>query len=115
MSQPLLPDNCTLIDATAHQARPRMAVAIEGDRIQAVCPASGLRPKPYHHRIDLNGAVLLPGLWDVHCHLGVYYPAPEGVSLFGTEAERTLRTLRHAADALRAGVTALRVVGEACC
>jgi len=58
-----------------------MAVAIEGDRIQAVCPASGLRPKPYHHRIDLNGAALLPGMWADICvfdpdriaHMATYF------------------------------------------
>lgn len=113
MSQPLFLDNCTLIDATHHEPRPHMAVAIADGRIQRAAPVSELRPEPNVQTVDLGGAYLLPGLWDMHCHLGVYYPDPEGVSLFETEAERTLRALRHAADALEAGVTGLRVAGEA--
>jgi imidazolonepropionase-like amidohydrolase len=114
MKPSLFLDHCTVIDATVPGARPGMAVALLGDRIQAVGPASELQPQPYHQVVDLGGGALLPGLWDVHCHPGVYYPDPEGVSLFETEAERTCRTLRNLTDALHAGVTALRVGGEAC-
>jgi imidazolonepropionase-like amidohydrolase len=44
----------------------------------------------------------------------VYYPDPDGTALFEIEAERMYRSLRHVTDALSAGVTALRVCGEAC-
>lgn len=113
MSQTLFLDHCHLIDATSPQVRNDMAVVIANHQIEAVAPANELRPKPGQQYINLAGAYLLPGLWDVHCHLGVYYPDPQAVSLFETEAERTLRALRHVMDALQAGVTGLRVAGEA--
>lgn len=90
-----------------------MAVLLEGGRIQEVAQVGGLRPRAHHQLMDLKGAALLPGLWDTHCHPGVYYPDPEGISLFETEAERTLRALHNLTGALQAGVTALRVGGEA--
>ncbi len=113
MSQTLFLDHCHLIDATSPQVRNDMAVVIANHQIEAVAPANELRPKPGQQYINLAGAYLLPGLWDVHCHLGVYYPDPQAVSLFETEAERTLRALRHVMDALQTGVTGLRVAGEA--
>jgi imidazolonepropionase-like amidohydrolase len=107
-------DNCTLVDATMDRARPGMAVALEGGRVRAVAPVAELRPSDQQPCIDLNGAALLPGLWDAHVHPGVYYPDPGAVSLFETESERTLRILGNLTDALKAGVTGLRVGGEAC-
>ncbi len=93
-------DNCTLIDARDPGAQPGMTVSISSGKIQDVGLANELRPTPDQQYIDLDGACLLPGLWDVHCHLGVYYPDPKAVSLFETEAERALRAHRHAQDAL---------------
>jgi imidazolonepropionase-like amidohydrolase len=113
MTRSLFLDNCTLVDATDRNARPGMAVSLKGDRIESVGPASQLRPGPHHTVVDMKGAHLLPGLWDCHCHLGVYYPDPNATAYFETESERTLRALRHVNDALHAGVTALRVAGEA--
>lgn len=113
MSQSLFLDHCTLIDATSPEARSEMAVVITGKQIEAVGERNTLEPDSSQRYIDLAGACLLPGLWDVHCHLGVYYPDPQAISLFETEAERALRALRHVTDALNVGVTALRVAGEA--
>lgn len=113
MSRSLFLDHGHLIDATSPSARADMAVVIVDGQIETVRPANELRPRPDQHYLDLAGAYLLPGLWDVHCHLGVYYPDPQATSLFETEAERTLRALRHVTDALQVGVTGLRVAGEA--
>ncbi|MFN8475350.1 MAG: amidohydrolase family protein [Anaerolineae bacterium] len=112
MAPSLFLDNCTLIDATHSRPRPGMAVVITDTRIAEIALATELRPAAGQHVVDLSGAYLLPGLWDCHCHLGVYYPDPNAESLFETPAERTLRALRHATDALQAGVTALRAAGE---
>ena len=113
MSHSLFLDNCTLIDACDRKARPGMAISIDNGEIQVVALTTDLKPDLHQQYIDLNGAFLLPGLWDVHCHLGVYYPDPKAVSLFETEAERALRAHRHAQDALHAGVLGARVAGEA--
>jgi imidazolonepropionase-like amidohydrolase len=105
--------NARIIDCVGDDLRPVVGtVVIEGGLIAAVelgpprAPARGTA-------IDLRGAYLLPGLWDVHCHPGGMVPDPHRVSLFESEAERTLRAARNTMAALRAGVVALRAVGEA--
>jgi imidazolonepropionase-like amidohydrolase len=62
--------------------------------------------------IDLDGAFLLPGLWSVHTHLGAIFPDAKKMTVGESVADRTIRSGRNALDALRAGFTSLRVVGE---
>lgn len=105
--------NCAVIDCVSDQLEPVAAtVIIEGESIARIergspPPAAGATV------LDLGGAYLLPGLWDVHCHPGGMIPDPNRVSYFETEAECTLRALRNTTAALRAGITALRAVAEA--
>jgi imidazolonepropionase-like amidohydrolase len=87
-------------------------VVIENGRIASVDHTTAAPPPDAASVIDLAGAYVLPGLWDMHCHPGGMIPDPHRVSLFETEAERTLRAVRNTQAALRAGVTALRAVGE---
>ena len=105
--------NAQIIDCVGDDPRPVAgAVVIEGGLIAAVEPGPPRTPAA-GAAIDLRGAYLLPGLWDVHCHPGGMIPDPHRVSLFESEAERTLRAARNTMAALRAGVVALRAVGDA--
>ena len=105
--------NARIIDCVGDDLRPVVGtVVIEGGLIAAVEPGSPPAPAG-GAAIDLRGAYLLPGLWDVHCHPGGMIPDPNRVSLFESEAGRTLRATRNTMAALRAGVVALRAVGEA--
>ena len=65
----LLLTNAWLVDGTGSEASPNTWVKIEGDRIAAVGqgtppPAAGARV------LDLAGKTILPGLADMHVHLG---------------------------------------------
>ena len=62
-------DNVTLIDGTGQPAQAGMSVAIDGGRFVTVTPtavAGDLKGR----RIDGKGRWLIPGLMDVHIHLG---------------------------------------------
>ncbi len=66
--QTLIFDHVTVIDATGAKARPNVSVEIDGDRIgkigkKLVAPVGA-------QRIEAKGKFLIPGLWDMHMHLG---------------------------------------------
>lgn len=45
-------------------------VLIRGDRIEAVGPTDAFKPPAGAEIIDARGKAILPGLWDMHVHLG---------------------------------------------
>jgi imidazolonepropionase-like amidohydrolase len=97
---------CQLIDATRPEPRPDAWVRVDGNEIREVGQGRAPRGEAV---LDLGGAWLLPGLWDVHTHL-------RSSTWTGTETPRPLPEIvlehgKNAMDALRAGVTSLRVVG----
>ena len=56
-----------VVDVESGAVRPDRTVVIEGDRIRAIttsAPAGG-------RTIDARGAYMIPGLWDMHVHLGM--------------------------------------------
>ena len=58
-----------LFDSETEQIVPDVTVVIAGDRIAAVGDASTPIP-PGARVVDAAGKTLLPGLWDMHVHLG---------------------------------------------
>jgi imidazolonepropionase-like amidohydrolase len=102
----LLLKGCHLVDATSPEVRRDQYVLVEEGTIRHV---GGGRPPAADRTLDLGGAYLLPGLWDVHTHLrtttwtGPSLPsdAPEAIYSYGW----------CAMEALQVGVTAMRVVG----
>lgn len=72
--------NCRLVDGTGQSAAAPATVVIAEDRI-AWCgapadPAAPL-PEPDDRVTDLRGLTVLPGLFNVHAHLGLRLPFPE--------------------------------------
>src|SRR5690242_17451288 len=61
--------NCTLIDCVNPTPAKNASVVIENGRISEIL-TDGRRPQPLADTtvIDLAGAYLMPGLWDVHIH-----------------------------------------------
>jgi imidazolonepropionase-like amidohydrolase len=45
-------------------------IVIEGNRISAIGPSSSVRVPPAVRRIDVKGKTIVPGLVDVHAHVG---------------------------------------------
>lgn len=105
--------NCRVVDGTGKPALENATLKIEGDRIAQVGSAGDFGAfEPGAATIDLQGATVLPGLWNMHVHLGLTFPFPRRRVAMETPVERAFRCARKAADALQAGVTTLRCVGE---
>jgi imidazolonepropionase-like amidohydrolase len=57
-----------LIDCVEPRVRPDIAVLVEDGRIRAILPSGEMGSVEDAQTIDLKGAYLMPGLWDVHIH-----------------------------------------------
>jgi imidazolonepropionase-like amidohydrolase len=101
--------NSHVIDATSQEPR-ELTVVVEGTDIVDLLPPGSPVSSDNAQEIDLRGSWLLPGLWDVHTHIGRGIPDPgwrdESI------AERTTRAGRDCMNALALGITGMRVVGE---
>jgi imidazolonepropionase-like amidohydrolase len=62
----------TIIDATGAPAKADMTVIVTGNRIAKIAPSSAFRPPAGAQVLDGAGKFLIPGLWDMHVHLGDY-------------------------------------------
>ena len=79
---PMVLTNCNLIDCVTEGVLPDATVVVDGGCIVSV--ASGQEPTltpgfEEEKILDLAGAYLLPGLWDVHIH--PEYPNPAGTTV----------------------------------
>ena len=60
----------TLIDGTG--ALPGVTtVVVEGDRIVAIARSGRERPPAHATIVDGRGKYLIPGMWDMHVHIGI--------------------------------------------
>jgi hypothetical protein len=59
-----------VVDVERGRLLPDHTVAIKGDRIVAVSPTSRVGLGATARIIDGNGKFVIPGLWDMHAHLG---------------------------------------------
>jgi imidazolonepropionase-like amidohydrolase len=97
--------NASLIDCVRPGVQAAARVAVDNGRIAEVSDGSG-PAAPDARVIDLQGAYLLPGLWDVHVHLE--WPRVPAA----TVADLTVQYALNAAEGLtESGVTAIRTAG----
>ena len=100
--------NCNIIDCVSPDPRPQSSVIIESGRIAEVLDARRSPDTRDARVIDLDGAYLLPGLWDIHIH--PEYPIPPGQ----TVAEQTALFGQGLMQGLtEAGVVGVRTGGAA--
>jgi len=105
--------NCTVIDCTGEPPRKDMTVVIEGDKIAELNPGAHKDKAGEGERVfDLEGSYVLPGLWSAHTHLGDLFP--DTARLMHTESaiDCAIRGGRNAMDALRQGITGIRLLGD---
>jgi imidazolonepropionase-like amidohydrolase len=104
--------NCTLVDPHDDAPRRGCAVLVHGERIAAVGDYDDLAAAAGDAAMwDLDGAYVLPGLMNMHVHLGLVLPGM--TDLVGeVPAARALRMAQNARETLQAGVTTVRLVGE---
>jgi len=90
-----------------------MSVIIEEDRISELKAGMyGSSTGEGERVLDLEGGYVLPGLWDVHAHLGDLIPDPKYLLEPESPIDYAIRAGRNAIDALQAGFTGIRIVGE---
>ena len=105
--------NCTIIDCTGKPPMNDMTVIIENNNIAALEAGEyAWEPVEGERVFDLDGGYVLPGLWDVHAHLGDLIPDPKHLLENESPVDYAIRAGRNAMDSLRAGVTGIRVLGE---
>jgi imidazolonepropionase-like amidohydrolase len=63
-------ENFTLIDGTGRPPVPQAAMVITDGRISWIGPKSRLKPPPGAARTDLSGKYVMPGIINLHGHLG---------------------------------------------
>ena len=105
--------NCTVVDGTRAEPLEDAAIVVEDDRIVACGPASSVKPAAPDRTIDLHGMTALPGLINLHVHYGLVLPGAQQAKYRDeTEASLALRMAQNAREALNAGITTTRSVGE---
>jgi imidazolonepropionase-like amidohydrolase len=62
--------HATLIDGTGAPPRRDMTVVVRGDTVIAVGPTGAVAVPDESRVIDATGKFLMPGLWDMHAHIG---------------------------------------------
>ena len=89
-------------------------VLVEGERIIAIGAAGEVDVPDDAEVIDTGGKWLIPGLMNMHVHLGLVLPGRMAAELADeTEAELALRMAAAARESLQAGVTTIRMPGGA--
>ena len=108
--------NCSIVDATTDAARPDSGIWVRSGSIATVGPVDAVLAEARtdgHDVIDMGGAHVLPGLINMHVHLGLKLPGKQSVDLANeTAAALGLRMAANARAALEAGVTTVRLVAE---
>ena len=87
--------HATLIDCVHPVAQPDCSVLLEDGRIQAIFQPGGVPAVGEAEVIDLRGAWLIPGLWDVHIPPDYFntladMPLADQVTLFGSRLQSAL-------------------------
>ncbi|HMN79637.1 MAG TPA: amidohydrolase family protein [Burkholderiaceae bacterium] len=99
--------HATLIDCVTPAPRADVAVLIEDGRIREIFAAGAAPAIGDAEVVDLKGAFLMPGLWDVHVHPDYFasladMPLTEQVTLFGHKLQQAL---------LESGIVGFRSAG----
>ena len=84
------------------------AVVLDGKRIRAVGTADELRRRFPEKEIRLEGCTLMPGMIDMHTHIGYYYGEKNADRLAEDRMLRAYFIGKRMEDTLKAGVTTIR-------
>lgn len=99
-------DNCHVVDIVSSKIEENVKILIEGERIAKIS-----KNVTEGKTIDLSGRYVLPGLFNMHNNLSLVFPFKD-TDPNESPAITALRCYRRAHDALVAGITTLRTVGE---
>jgi len=103
----------TVVAIDGGAPRQNAVVLIEGDRISQVGAAGAVAVPANARVVSMKGKWLIPGLMNMHVHLGLKLPGAAGAALASeTDPQEVLRMASNARLSLLSGVTTLRLVGE---
>ena len=90
------------------------AVLVRDGTIERVGPADALRAAaPGEEAVTYSGATLMPGMIDLHNHIGYFDGQPNRQDFIRYPALQAIFAVRRMADTLKAGVTTIRDVASA--
>ena len=103
----------TVVDLEGKAPIENAVILVEGERIAAIGNTSEVKIPDGAQQIDVGGAWLIPGLMNMHVHLGLVLPGKMKAELQGeSEAALALRMAANARESLQAGVTTIRLTGD---
>lgn len=103
----------TVVDLEGGRPLVDAVIAIDGDRIAAIGSRDDVEVPSDAELIDADGAWLIPGLMNMHVHLGLKLPGKMAFELANeSDGELILRMAAAARDTLNAGVTTIRMPGD---
>jgi imidazolonepropionase-like amidohydrolase len=103
----------TVVDLEGKSPIEDAVVLIKGERITAVGSADTVTVPSDTEVINARGKWLIPGLMNMHVHLGLKLPGKLAAELANeTEGELTLRMAANARMVLMAGITTIRLPGD---
>src|SRR6266478_2595749 len=95
---PLMIRDITIIDCTGHAARPAMSLLISDGHIADIGPAARVKAPANAEILDGRGKYLIPGLWNMHVHLGAYADGKRALSAFLAEGITSVRDMGSPLD-----------------
>ena len=105
--------NANVVDVDTSKAQSGAVVLVADGKIQAVGNASSVTIPAGAKVVDMQGKYLVPGLMNMHVHLGLKLPGLEGLQLANENlASQALRMASNARRSLLSGTTTVRLVGE---
>ncbi|WP_129780699.1 amidohydrolase family protein [Peristeroidobacter soli] len=74
-------EHVTVVDVQAGRLLPDQTVVWQRSRIMAAGPSKGVAVPPGAQRVDGKGRFVMPGLWDMHVHVGTPEAAADELTL----------------------------------
>ncbi len=103
----------TVVDLEGKAPIENAVILVEGERIAAIGAAGSVGIPDGAERVDAKGTWLIPGLMNMHVHLGLILPGKMAAELANeSEAALALRMAVAARESLLAGVTTIRLTGD---
>ncbi|MFZ5563730.1 MAG: amidohydrolase family protein [Thermodesulfobacteriota bacterium] len=101
----LLLTGCSIVDVTGGRAFADHAILIRNGRIEEIFPPEAALPAGADRALDLNGAWVMPGIINAHCHMSL-----SGAIGFGPGMlfAYTRQLERNAEECVKHGVTTVR-------
>lgn len=113
LAQPRAVVGATVVDLDGGPGIPNATVLIDGDHITSIGSGDSVRIPQDARVIRADGLYLLPGLMNMHVHLGLVLPGKMAVELADeTPADLSLRMAHNARLSLESGVTTIRLTGD---